>query len=696
MRERARYVIGADGARSTVRGLTSIGQTDLGFAYDWLVVDVVPPAERTWKPYVVQHCDPARPTTSVASGPGRRRWEFMRLPGETNATLDTLEKAWELLARWQITPANSTLERHTVYTFRGCWADDWKQGRVLLAGDAAHLMPPFLGQGLCSGMRDAMALAWRLPMVLRGEAPEALLASYGPERSAHVQEIIRQAVEVGRLICMLDPAEVAARDEAMKAAMKDPSLALKPPPEPRLGARGLFQERDAGAGFLSMQGRVRCDDREGLFDDIVGTGWQLIVRASGGSAEVSGGAHEALERLGGVVAVFRDTGDLLDVDGTYGAWLDQLGAEAVLVRPDFYVFGTASLAEVEGPRPGRLARRSAARPPTPVTRRTQSKRHFFRRRDMQLPKPIYKPAFNITRASHLVSRVRDLEASRAFYCDLLGLVVSDEDRSTLWLRGLEEACHHSLVLKKGEPAVERVGMRVLTEEDLDLLQRTSPRLASPPSGSTIPHQGRTLHTTDPAGTPLEFCATMETRERLFAHADRYHGACALRLDHFQIVTPRVRESLDFYNSMGFRLSEYVMANGSLEMVFLQRKGNPARHRLCQSRRPASPPLRVPGAGDAPPDARLRPLRGRRQGGAGRVRPGAPLQPRARPLPLPARPRRASGGALPEPLPHHRYRRRAGPLGGALLQGRRLDRSAGPLVERHHGLREEPTAEHLEP
>ena len=89
---------------------------------------------------------------------------------------------------------------------------------------------------------------------------------------------------------------------------------------------------------------------------------------------------------------------------------------------------------------------------------------------MQLPEPVYKPKFLITRASHLVSRVRDLQASRAFYCDLLGLVVSDENATTLWLRGLEEACHHSLVLKLGEPAVERVGMRVLTEEDLDLLQ----------------------------------------------------------------------------------------------------------------------------------------------------------------------------------------------------------------------------------
>ena len=347
VRKRARYVVGADGARSTVRDLTGTSQTDLGFAYDWLVLDVIPPPERTWKPYVVQHCDPARPTTSVASGPGRRRWEFMRLPGETNEELDTTEKAWELLGRWQITPDNATLERHTVYTFRGSWADEWKKGRVLLAGDAAHLMPPFLGQGLCSGMRDAFALAWRLPRVLRGEAPDALLGSYGPERSTHVQEIIRQAVEVGRLICMLDPAAVAARDERMKAAMKDPSLALKPPPEPRLGCHGLFRAEDAGAGFLSVQGRVRRGEREGLFDDVVGTGWQLLVRGRGRDVEVSRETRTTVQRLGGVVATFGEGRDLTDIDGTYAAWFDRLGTEAVLVRPDFYVFGTASLERVD-------------------------------------------------------------------------------------------------------------------------------------------------------------------------------------------------------------------------------------------------------------------------------------------------------------------------------------------------------------
>jgi 2-polyprenyl-6-methoxyphenol hydroxylase-like FAD-dependent oxidoreductase len=342
----ARYVLGADGARSTTRELLGISQTDLGFEYDWLVVDVIPNEERLWKPYVVQHCDPARPSTLVGSGPGRRRWEFMRLPGESIEELDTTAKAWELLAPWNVTPANATVERHAVYTFRGSWANQWRKERVFLAGDAAHLMPPFLGQGLCSGMRDALAFCWRVEAVLRGQATEALFESYGPERSGHVQEIIRQAVEMGRLICMLDPADVAARDVRMKAALQDPALAVKPPPEPRLGNSTAFQAADPNAGYLSVQGRVRHGGRQGLFDDVVGKGWQLLVRGDGAAPVIGQAERDAVRRLGGVVADFGPRGDTVDLDGSYASWFERLGAGAVLVRPDFYIFATSSIPEI--------------------------------------------------------------------------------------------------------------------------------------------------------------------------------------------------------------------------------------------------------------------------------------------------------------------------------------------------------------
>lgn len=206
---------------------------------------------------------------------------------------------------------------------------------------------------------------------------------------------------------------------------------------------------------------------------------------------------------------------------------------------------------------------------------------------MSLPTPVYKPPFAITRMSHVVSHVSDIRASRAFYVDVLGLVVSDEDANTLWLRGLEEGCHHSLVLRKGQPQCERVGFRVLVEEDLDLVERHFRDAGMPTRWVETPYQSRTLHTVDPVGTPLEFCVSMETRPRLFHHVERYRGASAQRIDHVQVLTPHVPKALDFYNGMGFRLSEYVVEDGGEEptFVFLQRKGNPHDIVFAQSADP---------------------------------------------------------------------------------------------------------------
>ncbi len=197
---------------------------------------------------------------------------------------------------------------------------------------------------------------------------------------------------------------------------------------------------------------------------------------------------------------------------------------------------------------------------------------------MPVPQTVYPPPFNITRASHAVLTVRDLAASRAFYVDFLGLVVSDEEEDVLYLRGVAEACHHSLVLKRSgdHPVCERIGLRVFTDDDLEQAKRYFEAAGLLVQWVDVPYQGRTLHASDPLGTPLELCAVMPARPRLDMAFELHRGANALRLDHVQMQVPDVRRACEFYTELGFRLSEYISPDGTDELVtaFLQRKGNP--------------------------------------------------------------------------------------------------------------------------
>lgn len=314
---------------------------DIGFAFDWLVVDVKPKTERVWEPPMWQLCDPARPTTVVPSGPGRRRWEFMALPGETAAEMNRAEIAWKLLAPWDITPANAELERHAIYTFRGQWADRWQQGRAFLAGDAAHLTPPFAGQGMCSGMRDSLALAWRFDAVLKGRLGPKALESYGPERSGHMQQLIGFAVELGKVICIPDEDAARQRDEQMIAARLDPNFKDMPPPQPRLGEGGIVMEGAPGAGFLAIQAQAGLDGRRGRLDDLVGPlRFTVLARDAATLAAISADNRRALQSQGAALLHLGE-GGVEDLEGKYGAWLDELGSVAVFWRPDFYLQGGA-------------------------------------------------------------------------------------------------------------------------------------------------------------------------------------------------------------------------------------------------------------------------------------------------------------------------------------------------------------------
>jgi catechol 2,3-dioxygenase len=196
---------------------------------------------------------------------------------------------------------------------------------------------------------------------------------------------------------------------------------------------------------------------------------------------------------------------------------------------------------------------------------------------MTLPIVNLDPAFRITRTSHVVLTVRDIAASKRFYTQVLGLIVSAEEADTLYLRGVEEACHHSLVLRQGsEPSCMRLGMRMLTDDDLERGKDYFDARGCTTAWADVPHQGRTLHVTDPVGTPMEFCATMAVMPRKITAFTEQRGGCALRLDHFQVLTTDVAKAANFYMEAGFRLTEYIAPRGTHDLsgVFLQRKGNP--------------------------------------------------------------------------------------------------------------------------
>ena len=193
---------------------------------------------------------------------------------------------------------------------------------------------------------------------------------------------------------------------------------------------------------------------------------------------------------------------------------------------------------------------------------------------------VLHPPFNVTRASHVVLNVRDLDASKHFYTELIGLTISDEDQTTVYLRGLEERAHHSLVLRKSEEtSCSRLGMRVLTDEDIYQAQDYFAGQGRQTQLVDVPFQGLTLHVADNVGVPLEFCASMTSCERMQKAYHRYRGASAQRLDHYQLQTYDVRKAFEFYQPLGFRVSEYTWSqldNNQQHLwgVWLQRKGNP--------------------------------------------------------------------------------------------------------------------------
>ncbi|WP_458767068.1 bifunctional 3-(3-hydroxy-phenyl)propionate/3-hydroxycinnamic acid hydroxylase MhpA [Cupriavidus basilensis] len=320
----AAYVVGTDGARSLVRRLIGSEMADLGLHERWLVFDAV--LKRPWSvlgDHSVQFCDPARPATYVRGVGNRRRFEIMLHPGEDAAEMARPEAVWSLIERW-MTPEDAELERAVVYTFHALVAQRWRRGRLILAGDSAHQTPPFLGQGLCAGIRDAANLAWKLAAVRRHGAANALLDTYQDERAPHASEYIKVAVELGGIIQARDPAAVAERDRTLTTAPR-----MLRSLSPRLGDSALRLDQPV-SGTIAPQPALVSGQR---LDAIAGQ--SFVVLAKPGLLEA--GATEALrERAPYPLTVIEDGGvDALNC-------LKELDAVAMVIRPDRYIFGTAS------------------------------------------------------------------------------------------------------------------------------------------------------------------------------------------------------------------------------------------------------------------------------------------------------------------------------------------------------------------
>ncbi|WP_055587348.1 bifunctional 3-(3-hydroxy-phenyl)propionate/3-hydroxycinnamic acid hydroxylase MhpA [Peterkaempfera griseoplana] len=340
-------VLGCDGANSVVRGAIGARMQELAAPQQWLVVDVRCRLPLPAWDGVHQVCDPGRAATYMRVGEDRYRWEFRLRPHEQPAELTDRGRLLELINPWtaQVPEDELHVVRTASYTFRAEVADRWREGRMFLLGDAAHLTPPFIGQGMGSGLRDAHNLAWKLARVLTGRAPESLLDSYEAERSGHARRLIRTAVLIGALMTGGGPGTALARRAALPALSRLPgaaglvlsatSPALKP--GPLVGSRS--RAGHPRPGTLCPQHLVPgADGRARLLDELIGERFALLA-----TAPLSPALHWVTGVLDARVVHLPDLRLPQPIDGGVRALADWMGdAGAVLLRPDRVVLATAA------------------------------------------------------------------------------------------------------------------------------------------------------------------------------------------------------------------------------------------------------------------------------------------------------------------------------------------------------------------
>jgi 3-(3-hydroxy-phenyl)propionate hydroxylase len=348
----ARYVLGCDGGRSTTRKLLGIEMAGRSLEEPWLIIDTRedPHDER----YAMHHGDPARPHVVVPYGDARCRYEYLLLPGEDEATATSFAMARRLLAAHRPDLRPEHVVRQRVYVFHALLATAWRRGHAFLLGDAAHMMPPFAGQGLNSGLKDATNLAWKLAAVLHGQLDEGALDSYEDERRAHAAAMIDLSVGRGRVVMTTSRARARARDAAATLARALPPLrrrleTLPVKPEARYEQGLVVPGGGAITGAMLPQPRVlHADGRTTLLDDELGRRFALLaVEPATGRPRSPvwssiGARHLRLlldERFPPSTAE-DEPPVVADADGLLRDALADCRGQIVVVRPDRFVLGT--------------------------------------------------------------------------------------------------------------------------------------------------------------------------------------------------------------------------------------------------------------------------------------------------------------------------------------------------------------------
>jgi 3-(3-hydroxy-phenyl)propionate hydroxylase len=322
----ADYVLGCDGANSATRDRIGSRMKDLGFEQRWLVADVATDADlRQWEG-VHQVCDPLRAGTYMRIGDMRYRWEFQLRDGETAADFDTMETLLPLIRPWvgHVSPAALVLVRVTEYTFRAQLADRWRRGRVFLLGDAAHLTPPFVGQGMGTGVRDAMNVAWKLAGVLAGTLDADVLDTYEIERKPHARSLIHLALGVGLVMTAGGLLGRLIRRVVLPHLHRLPGLSRKvlDSRTPGLHRSALVVRSRAPWGLPGTLCPNPAVAERSRLDAELGNGFAVLTRTAPSPVE-----RALIAQRGAVLHVVAPGGELSE-------WLRRGRATAAIVRPD--------------------------------------------------------------------------------------------------------------------------------------------------------------------------------------------------------------------------------------------------------------------------------------------------------------------------------------------------------------------------